>query len=156
MKLFHQASRCIESIRFRAQLRKLPHRPLDILRIEVIPSNGYVSCDLLIRQADARDRTSGERIREQLKSRHILLDALALRLLVLQTFPEARAARVRVFRQEATGKRDLVLTGNLERADGNAPRGASPALQARLCGFSFILADGLLCSLATEDLSVSY
>jgi hypothetical protein len=47
----------------------------------------------------------------------------------------------------------LMMTGSLERADEVLPRVASVAMQAKLCGFRFTLAEGVLESMSSNSAS---
>lgn len=152
MKLLYLASRFLESVRIRMQRRWLPRRPLDILRVEAFPSMAFVSCDLLVRGPAAWNPTYSSGAWARLQSQQTLLDALALRRLIFRSFPNARTAQLRIFRTAPSGTHELVLIGNVQRDDGDLSKGATPAIQAKMYGFSFVLSDGALRDMTMEFL----
>jgi hypothetical protein len=146
-------SRFLESLGMGKHSHVLPQIPMDILRFEMIPAHERVNCDLMLRRIGSWDPAAVVGTRAKLQTQQTLLDALALRRLLFRNFPDISRARLRIFRTSNGGARELVLVGNIEANVGDMARGSSPEIQAKVCGFSFALADGILRDMTAERLS---
>jgi hypothetical protein len=67
-----------------------------------------------------------------------------LREMIFRSFPTVNTAELRMFRTDADLRPELMLTGSVNRTNEALPRVASVAMRARLCGFNFNLAQGML------------
>jgi hypothetical protein len=139
----------------RRQMRfgNLSRAPIRILRLEW--QADFVECDWLARTADQWDADLPRQVSDENVSMQALQDAIALRELLFAEFPEVQAANLRAFRQAAGGRRELIITGAVNR-DEKIPRQiASPAMRAKLLGFQFWFADGSLAALESEECAMS-
>jgi hypothetical protein len=153
MNFLVQLSQFLQSAGIGRSSPLLPQIPMDILRLEVMPAYERVNCDLVMRRIGLRDPASVVGTRAKLQTQQTLLDVLALRRLIFRNFPDVTTARLRIFRPSAGGSRELVLIGDLQSNVGDMARGSSPEIQAKVCGFSFVLADGILRDMTTDCLS---
>lgn len=151
MKLLGQVSRFIKLLHRGSWFATSPVKPLDVLRVEVLPSNHTVSCDWLMRPVNMSKPALPEEFAAKRQSEQTLLDALEMRSLIFRVFPDAHAATLRVYKHAENGRHEMVLTGNVSRSDGVASRGSSIAMRAHLYGFYFVLSAGVLLPFPTED-----
>ena len=133
--------------RTRRKLRsgEFSRQPFKLLRLEWKESEVY--CDWLMRAPDAWDAFVSKSIADQHVSIQALRDALSLREIVFRSFPRIECANLRMFRSTDDGSLELMMTGTVKRSDEILPRVPSIAMRARLCGFRFTLAQGVLKSL---------
>lgn len=136
--------------------RKLRHgefsrQPFKLLRLEWKESE--VDCDWLMRAPDAWDAFVSKSISDQHVSIQALRDALTLREIVFRSFPRIECANLRMFCSAEDGSLELMMTGTMKRSDEILPRVPSIAMRARLCGFRFTLAEGVLKSLKSATFS---
>lgn len=126
---------------------------LQLLRLEWRKS--WAECDWLMRLPDPWDEHLPARFVQERETQQALRDALSLRNLIFEAFPSLDRAELRMFRRLANQQHELMLmmTGSLERADEVLPRVASVAMQAKLCGFRFTLAEGVLESMSSNSAS---
>lgn len=124
--------------------------PLKLLRLEWKES--VVECDWLMRAPDAWDAFLPKSISDQHVSIQALRDALSLREMVFRTFPRIQCAELRMFRRKQDGSFELMMAGTVKRSDEILQRVPSVAMRARLCGFRFTLAQGVLESLHSATL----
>ncbi len=127
--------------------RKLLHgefsrEPLRLLRLEW--KGGLVECDWLMRPADLWDKDLPAHLMEEHQTLQAFRDALQLRNLVFSSFPGVNSAELRMFRESAQGEPELLMTGTVNRSDETLLRVPSVVMQAKLCGFRFSLAGGVL------------
>lgn len=139
--------------RVRRKLRsgEFSRQPFKLLRLEWKESE--VDCDWLMRAPDAWDAFVSKSISDQHVSIQALRDALSLREIVFRSFPRIECANLRMFRSGQDGSLELMLTGSVKRSDEILPRVPSIAMRARLCGFRFTLAQGVLKSLQSATFS---
>jgi hypothetical protein len=67
-----------------------------------------------------------------------------LREEIFQSFPTVNTAELSMFRTGADLRPEPMMTGSVNRTNEALPRVASVAKRARLCGFNFNLAQGVL------------
>lgn len=120
----------------------LSRNPLQLLRLEW--KEGWAECDWLMRTADPWDSDLPVRLVEEHETLQALRDALGLRNLIFESFPGLNRAELRMFRAKGIQHPELMMIGSLERSDEVLSRVASVAMQAKLCGFRFSLAEGVL------------
>jgi len=120
----------------------LSRNPLQLLRLEW--KKDWAECDWLMRPADPWDRELPAHVVEEHETLQALRDALGLRNLIFESFAELSRAELRMFRAKGNRQPELVMTGSLQRSDEVLTRVGSIAMQAKLCGFRFSLAEGVL------------
>lgn len=120
----------------------LSRAPLRLLRLEW--KDAAVECDWLMRAPDPWDRDLPQDLAERLHSQQALRDALSLRDMVFAAFPHVEHAELRMFRQESERSFELKMRGVVHRSNEVLQRVPSVAMRAKLCGFEFSLAEGVL------------
>ncbi len=103
-----------------------------------------MECDWLMRPADPWDADLPPRLARENETLQALRDALDLRKMIFQSFPSATMAELRMYRVDANGQLELMMTGSVARTNEVLERVASVVMRARLCGFQFTLASGVL------------
>ncbi len=116
--------------------------PLRLLRLEWKETT--VECDWLMRAPDPWDRVLSQRLAQEHRSLQALRDALRLRDLVFDAFPRLSQADLRMYRQEPGQQLEMLMSGTVHRANEILQRVPSVAMRAKLCGFEFSLAEGVL------------
>lgn len=116
--------------------------PLQMLRVEW--KGDLVECDWLMRSADPWDRDVPRHCAQEHMTLQALRDALRLRDMVFAAFPGVNSAELRMFRMGADHSPELIMAGSVQRANEVFRRVGSVAMRARLCGFRFTLAEGVL------------
>lgn len=116
--------------------------PLTLLRFEW--KGDSMECDWLMRPADPWDEDLHPSLARENQTLQALRDALDLRDVVFHSFPAVTSANLRMFRMDADRELELVMTGCVSRTNEVLRRVASVAMRARLCGFHFSLAQGVL------------
>jgi hypothetical protein len=120
--------------------------PLKLLRVEW--SEDLIECDWLMRPADAWDKFIPQALAEKHQTLQALRDALNLRDIVFKAFPKVTEANLRMFRIDSVQQHELMMTGTVTRSNEVLRRIPSVAMRAKLCGFRFTLAEGVLESLS--------
>jgi hypothetical protein len=141
MDMLHAAGflRCVRRKLLRGQLSR---EPLRLLRLQWTSSS--LQCDWLMRPADQWDKDLPPHLMEENRTLQAFRDALQLRSLVFSSFPRVDRAELRMFREGAQGEPELVMAGTVNRADETLLRVPSVVMRAKLCGFRFSLAGGVL------------
>jgi hypothetical protein len=116
--------------------------PVKVLRIEWRVE--VVECDWLMRPADPWDTDLPPRLARENQTLQALRDALDLRMTIFQAFPSVMRAELRMFQADANNQLELMMTGSVARTNEVLERVASIVMRARLCGFQFNLASGVL------------
>jgi hypothetical protein len=78
-----------------------------------------------------------------------LEDAIGVRQLMFCLFPQIQAAGFRVYRP-AGEQIELIIAGRVAREDQVPQTIQSVAMRAKLCGFQFVLDEGVLASLRSQ------
>jgi hypothetical protein len=120
----------------------LSRNPMQLLRLEW--QGSWAECDWLMRPADPWDRDLPAHLVEEHETLQALRDALGLRNLIFESFAGLNHAELRMFRTKGNHQPELMMTGSLQRSDEVLLRVGSIAMQAKLCGFRFSLAEGVL------------
>lgn len=144
MRLMLEAAKFLRGVRKKMRFGEMSREPLRLLRLEVNGEGETARCDWVLRAADLWDHDLPEEVRERSQTVQALIDALGMRKLLFQTFPDIRSAQVRVFRKLPEGEPELIMTGAVTREDEAPPRIPSIVMRAQLCGFRFSLTDGVL------------
>lgn len=125
--------------------------PLRLLRVEW--KEATVECDWLMRPPDPWDKSLPKRTAEEHQTLQALRDALSVRDLVFASFAEVERAELRMFREEGENRLELMMTGRVNRSNEVMQRVPSVAMRAKLCGFQFTLAGGVLESMRSVSVS---
>ena len=142
MNSIREAAKFVHSARRKLRSGEFSREPLKLLRLEWKPDG--VECDWLMRPADAWDKDLPPRIARENETLQALRDALDLRRMIFRSFPEAMNAELRMFHRDADNQLELMMTGSVTRTNEVLERVASVVMRARLCGFQFTLASGVL------------
>jgi len=136
--------------------RRLRYGDLSRMRLQLLRlewKGDRAECDWLMRPPDPWDADLPTQIAETHQSLQALKDALTLRNLIFDTFPGLDRAELRMFRVGVDQSPVLIMTGSVERINEVLPRVASVAMQAKLCGFRFSLAEGVLESVSAHSVN---
>ncbi len=128
--------------RRRMRFGTFSREPLRLLRLEW--KERCVECDWLMRAADPWDRFIPDRVAEEHQTLQALRDAMNLRDVVFESFPEVTSAKLQMFRTGRAEKLELVLMGSVSRLNEVLRNVPSVAMRAKMCGFQFNLAKGAL------------
>ena len=130
--------------RFRVQLRygELTRAPLKLLRLEVLAES--MECDWLARPQDAWDADLPAGVGLRHASLQTLRDAIDVRSLVFGSFSGLDSAHFRIYRDSPDEKREMIVTGHVQRNDNSSRRLHSLSMRARVLGFRFHLEDDIL------------
>jgi hypothetical protein len=123
---------------------KFSRLPVRLLRLEW--RGNAIECDWLMRPADPWDADISARVAEEQLTLQALRDAISLRDIVFNSFPEATTAELRMFRPDAEEQLVLVMTGTVNRSNEVLCRVSSLVMRAKLCGFRFTLDGGAFVS----------
>lgn len=145
MRDLTNAANCLRSIVGRMRFGELSREPLRLLRLEW--KRDSVECDWQMRPPDKWDSDLPAYLAEKHQTLQALRDAMGLRNIIFASFPAVDCAELRMFREEAGGQPELMMTGTMRRCDEALPRVESVAMQAMLCGFHFCLVEGVLKSM---------
>ena len=130
--------------RFRVQLRygELTRAPLKLLRLEVLAES--MECDWLARPQDRWDADLPPGVGLRHASLQTLRDAIDVRSLVFGSFSSLESAHFRIYRDSSDEKREMIVTGHVQRNDHSSRRLHSLSMRARVLGFRFHLEDDIL------------
>jgi hypothetical protein len=137
-----QLSELLRRARFELRFGEWSRRSLELLRIEV--SNKEACCDWLARPADEWDAYIPMHAAAKNFTAQTLDDAIKIRAMLFSVLDEVQTAELQAFRTLPDHRRELILTGTVFRHDTLPARSVSLAMQAKLLGFHFTLADGSL------------
>lgn len=127
----------------RLRVGELSREPFRLLRLEWRPE--CVECDWLMRPADPWDSNLPPRVARENQTLQALRDALDLRRMIFHSFPSVMTAELRMYRDAGDEEElELMMTGSVSRTNEVLERVASVVMRARLCGFHFTLASGVL------------
>ena len=141
MNLIHDAARFVRRTRKKLRQGELSREPLTLLRFEW--RRDFIECDWLMRPPDHWDRDLPEHVVREHQTLQALRDALSLRALILESFPAVSSAELRMFRADQNRNLELMMTGRVSRSNEVFHRVSSLAMRAKLCGFHFVLSDGV-------------
>lgn len=142
MKLLRDAGSFLRRVRRKLRFGERSREPLKLLRVEWRAE--CVECDWMMRPADPWDADLPPRLARENETFQALRDALELRRMIFASFPSAMMAELRMYRADANGQLELMMTGSVTRTNEVLERVASVVMRARLCGFQFTLASGVL------------
>jgi hypothetical protein len=107
-------------------------------------------CDWLARPTDEWDAYIPPHASTRNFTVQALEDAIKVRAMVFSVLGEVHTAELKAFRPVPNGERELVLAGTVFRDDKLPARHTSLAMQAKLLGFHFTVADGSLIRLGGQ------
>jgi hypothetical protein len=137
-----EAAAFVRDARKKLRTGAFSREPLKLLRLEWVPE--CVECDWLMRNADCWDGDLPQRWAREHETLQALRDALDLRRMIFHSFPSVTKAELRMYRDTGGDELELMMTGNVSRTNEVLERVASVVMRARLCGFHFTLASGVL------------
>jgi hypothetical protein len=149
MEQLWEAADFIRKLKTRMRFGELSRSPLDLLGLEL--RGDKACCEWMARPADPWDAYLPSAVGERNSSLQALQDSLALRRVFFLAMPSVSSAVFRVFRETAAGDRELIITGTVSRNEQVARNIRSIAMRAKLCGFRFLLVDGVLGPLQPEE-----
>ena len=88
--------------------------------------------------------SAANRFGEERESLQALADAIAVRNLMFDAFPEIESAVLRGFRQPAREPPEMIVLGTVSREMPAVHRVSSLVMRAKLYGFCFCFEDGFL------------
>ncbi len=134
------------SVRRQLRFGEFSRSPLRVLRLEW--QNDSVECDWMARPPDIWDVGLRRADRSRHASLQALADAMAIRNLLFDVFPDIASAKFRGFRQEVREPPELppelIVMGAASREAPYVLRVSSIVMRAKLYGFRFDLEDGEL------------
>ncbi len=155
MRLLWGISDFARAMRRQMRFGELSRAPLQLLRVEW--RGAAAECDWLARPGDEWDRDLPRHVGDRNASEQSLLDAIAMRELLLEALPGIESATLRAFRPSAGGAaHDLIIVGTATRGEALPRNVSSTAMRAKLFGFQFWLQDGVLEALQSEEYQMSF
>lgn len=148
MTIVRDAARFVRLARRKMRQGELSREPLTVLRFEW--RGDFIECDWLMRSPDTWDKSLPEQTIQQHQTIQALRDALSLRTLILESFPAVMSAELRMFSADREHRLELMMSGRVSRLHDELHRASSVAMRAKLCGFNFVLSDGVL-TVGLED-----
>lgn len=137
------------ALRLQLRFGELSRAPLRLIRLQI--KDTYAECDWIARSQDPWDVDLAREIGQRHASLQALKDAIDIRSLLFTAVPQVKAARLRVYRENDTRSRELIIAGNLRRRDGTFRQVHSLAMRAKLTGLRFRLENGQLNRLPLEE-----
>lgn len=139
-RLFTQlarASRFLHDVRFQLRYGELSRASLKMLRFQIVAE--IVECDWMARMPDPWDVDLPRAIQQRHSLLQTLKDALSIRTLLFDAFPDMEIANVRVFRESVDYKPEMIMTGCLHRGDHSARGEHSIVMRTKILGYRFRL-----------------
>ncbi len=154
MRQLWEVADFIRKMRRNLRFGELSRAPLTLSRMEL--HNEALECDWIARPADAWDSSLRRADRGHNESLQALADAIAVRNLVMDSFPQIDCAVLRGFRQPAREPPEMILLGTVSREMPEVHRVSSLVMRAKLFGFCFVLEGGILKPLHVRDRSEEF
>jgi hypothetical protein len=152
MQQLYEVADFVRATRRRLRFGELSRAPLQILRLEL--RGDTAECDWMTRAPDDWDLNLPPPVRDESTSRQTLVDAMALRAMLLDQLASIRSAVLRGFRASAREAPEPIILGTITREDPYLLRVASPVMRAKLCGFQFELENGSLKRMRSDERSL--
>lgn len=153
IKQICEISNFIRRLRTEARFGELSRAPLHLLRLEW--RGDFVECDWMARPGDRWDAGLPAIVAERNTSIQALEDAVKVRDLLFAALPDLASGVFRVYRESEGAPSTLIIAGQVTRKE-RVPLGVrSLAMRAKLAGFRFWLADGVLKPLQLEEREMS-
>ncbi|MDP9049269.1 MAG: hypothetical protein M3O31_00890 [Acidobacteriota bacterium] len=142
MKLILATIEFFHSMRSQMRFGEFSRLPIRLHRFEI--TDDSAECEWFMRPPDPWDVHLAPRLQEEQLTEQALLDALKIRELIFQGFPQVQRAGLRMYREQEGAEPELLMIGDIEREVHGLRRVASLGMRARLCGFRFSLTGGSL------------
>lgn len=142
MRVISNAARFVRNSHRSLKQGEFSREPITVLRFEW--RGDFIECDWMMRPPDPWDRDLPEHVARRLQTMQALRDALNLRTLIFDSFPAVMNAELRMFRADRDHRLELMMNGTVSRTSEVFHRVPSVAMRAKLCGFHFVLSDGVL------------
>jgi hypothetical protein len=142
------------ALRARLRFGRFSRVPLRLLRLEL--RGNSAECDWMARPADPWDADLPRPVGERHASLQALEDAILVRDLLFGALPGANAAAFRVYRESTGTEPELIIAGTVTREKSAARSSRSLAMRAKLLGLQFLLEDGILEALRSEECAMSF
>lgn len=142
MHLLWAVADFMRAMRRQMRFGEFSRAPLRLLRLEW--RGDIVECAWMARLSDVWDASLRRAERDHNASLQALADAMAIRDMVFDVFPDIASAKLRCFRQEAREPRELIVTGDASREAPYVLKVSSIVMRAKLYGFHFDLEGGAL------------
>ncbi len=139
----------LRRMRTQARFGSLSRAPLKLLRFALRGSTA--ECDWIARPPDEWDSTLPKVMGERHASRQALEDAIALRAFLFRAIPGVESAVLQAYRKSQCDRLELIVRGQVCRAERAPVAARSLVMRAKLCGFQFCLDDGVLEALRVEE-----
>ncbi len=143
----------VRGIPTRARAGSLSRASLRFLRFELHES--HAECDWVARPPDEWDASLPSVVGEHHASLQTLKDAIQVRSLLLRLIPNVETALLQIYRRSDGDSLELIVRGQVHRAERAPAAVRSLAMRAKLYGFQFWMDDGVLEPLQTEEFQVS-
>jgi hypothetical protein len=132
----------VRSLRVLMRFGDLTRAPLHMLRLQL--KGRVAECDWLARPSDPWDADLRPEIGQRHASIQALRDAVEVRSLLFYMLPDIDAAYLRIYRESAADRRELVIVGHVQRGAASFRSVHSVAMRAKLLGFRFSLENDIL------------
>jgi hypothetical protein len=142
MKLILDTIEFFHSMRSQMRFGEFSRLPIRLHRFEI--TEDIAECDWFMRPPDPWDVHLPPRLQEEHLTEQALLDALKIRELIFQGFPQVQRAGLRMYREQEGTEPELLMTGDIEREVQGLRSVASLVMRAKLYGFRFSLTGGTL------------
>jgi hypothetical protein len=149
MKQLLGIGRFVRRLRTKLRYGKLSRASLQLLELRL--RGTAAECDWMARPPDAWDADLPLRERERNAASQALEDAIAVRELLFAVLPEVQTADYHVYRSYSSGQTELIITGTVTKEHQASSEVRSLAMRAKLCGFHFVLNDGILEALEFQN-----
>jgi hypothetical protein len=146
---FCNVSQFLRKLRVQMRFGELTRAPLHLLRLNILGE--IAKCDWLARTPDPWDADISKSIRDRHASLQALKDAIDVRALLFETIPNVDTADLRVYRENSSFEREMIITGCVQRNDHSARNIHSIAMRAKILGFRFNLDGDILSAIPAED-----
>jgi hypothetical protein len=143
--LFRQlrrASHFLSDLKHSLHYGELSRAPLRLLRFQIV--EGIAECDWMARAHDPWDEDLSRNTQLRHASLQAIHDAIDIRMLLFDSFPDLETASVRVFRESANYTPEMILAGTVQRNDQSARNIHSIIMRAKILGFRFCLENDAL------------
>ena len=152
MKALWDIAGFARKLRYRMRFGELSRAPLQLLRFEMC--GDQATCVWKARPPDLWDADLSSGVREHNEALQALQDAMQVREFLFDAFPQVYSARFRVYRQSGREPRELIITGSVSRDDHPPASVRSLVMRAKLSGLHFVLTDGSMKALLTQERSL--
>lgn len=122
--------------------------PICVCRFEI--AGDAAECDWFMRPSDPWDIHLPPRMQQEHFTEQALRDALKIRELIFRGFPQVQRAGLRMYREQEEAPPELMMIGDVEREVHDFRSVVSLVMRAKLYGFRFSLADGVLERIAPD------